>query len=79
MKKPKLLHLALGVHNVNMQQMFDKHFDTRHLDWLPYQNNPLQLNQKARELFDKFKPDIMFFQLQRGDIISIPTTFMKFI
>jgi spore maturation protein CgeB len=73
MKKKKLFHISLGTHNGEMWRSFDRHFDTRHFDWTPYQDNPHFINQQVRKVFHDFKPDIVFMQLQHAGVISIPT------
>lgn len=73
MTKPKLLHISLGTHNQEIWRSFDRNFETRHYDWTPNQHNPLVINQEVRRQFDFIKPDIVFAQLQKGGIISIPT------
>jgi len=73
MSRPKLLHISLGSHNQGMWRAFNKEFETVHFDWTTFQSNPLFINQEVRRLFDQFKPDVVFMQLQIGGIISIPT------
>jgi spore maturation protein CgeB len=69
----KLLHISLGSHNKEMWKSFDRNFDAIHIDWTVYKNSSIDLNQEIIKIFNYFKPDVVFMQLQQGDIISIPT------
>src|SRR3972149_9137390 len=71
MNKKKLLHISLGCHNTEMWNSFDRHFITRHFDWTAYRNNEL-LNRDILEIFNSFKPDVVFMQLH-GDSVFTST------
>lgn len=73
MEKPKLLHISLGCHNTGMWKAFDRQFETRHFDWQPHRHNIHLLNQMVVDIFNDFKPDVVFMQLQEGGIISLAT------
>lgn len=77
MNRPKLLHVSLGSHNQEIWRSFERHFETRHYDWTTQQGNPHVINADVRLLADQFDPDIIFFQLQKGGVISVPT--MKYL
>lgn len=73
MKKKKLLHISLGSHNTGMWKAFDNAFETKHFDWTPYKNSNFILNQTIIKLFDEFKPDVVFMQIQQGGIVNLDT------
>jgi spore maturation protein CgeB len=73
MKKPKLLHIALGEHNQGLWSSFDKHFEATHYNWIPLKSDPEKLNKEIMKLYRKIKPDVVFMQIQNEGIISMKT------
>jgi len=71
--KPKLLHISLGSHNQEMWRSFERHFETIHFDWTRHQDNTTLINQEVRRIFDSFKPEVVFMQLQQGGVINTST------
>lgn len=71
--KTKLLHIALGNHNKGLWKAFDNHFDTIHYNWKPNKENPALINKEVLEIFNSFKPKVVFMQLQCAGIITLDT------
>ncbi len=71
--KPKLLHFALGNHNVGLWRSFEKEFETCHYNWLPYQNDPQKINSDILKIHSQFKPDVVFMQIQAPEILTLAT------
>ena len=71
-KKPKVLHISLKSDQTGLWRAMDSVFDCKHYDWT--KNAPHhQINSEILELFNSFKPDAVFMQIQGGDVISIDT------
>ncbi len=69
----KLLHIALGNHNKGLWSSFDKHFETTHYNWADKNLSYEELNKDILNVFNNFKPDIVFMQIQREGVISLDT------
>ena len=73
MKKLKLFHIALGDHNQGLWRSFEKYFDTTQYNWIPLNEDVEKLNREIMKRFNKIKPDVVFMQIQKADVISIST------
>jgi len=65
----KLLHIALGNHNVALWKAFDNNFITKHYNWLPKRSNIQNVNSDIIQVVNNFKPDVVFMQIQNDGII----------
>lgn len=75
MKKMKLLHIALGNHNEGLWKSFEKHFNTKHYNWLEKMDDPKQINEDIIKLYNLFKPDVVWMQIQKDGIITEETAY----
>ena len=66
----KLLHLALGNHNLALWKAFDNHFETKHYNWVEKNMDFDGLNKDILKVYNDFKPDVVFMQIQGEGIIS---------
>ncbi len=73
MSKPKLLHISLGTHNTEMWASFDRNFETTHYNWVLKNGHFHSINADVLQLVEQIKPDVVFMQLQSGDVLSADT------
>lgn len=73
MKKPKLLHISLGTHNTEVWNSFNRNFETTHYDWTVKNGHFHSVNADVLQLFNAVKPDVVFMQLQSGDVLTAQT------
>jgi spore maturation protein CgeB len=50
-----------------MWEAFDSHFDTFHYDWTRFESN--KINADILSIYDTFKPDYVFMQIQNSGVI----------
>ena len=65
----KLLHIALGNHNIGLWRAFENNFQTKHYNWLLKINNKSDINNDIVQIVNNFKPDVVFMQIQREGVI----------
>lgn len=73
MKKPKLLHIALGQHNTGLWREFEKEFETIHIDWTTKVRELNVLQEEILLAFKSFHPDVVFMQIQVESVVYADT------
>jgi spore maturation protein CgeB len=72
-KKPKLLHIALGQHNTGLWREFEKEFEVVHIDWTIKMRELNNLQREILDAFHSFHPDVVFMQIQNENIVFAET------